>query len=385
MSDDYSIISSDSDFTEPFDFILIVICEIEPSRVNEIKKKCNCIVEMLNKINSCDFNMLTEDEKARIIQFGNSQRRAKIDIEEATQLQGDTLSFDKAIEYALSDTKLKDESNKQKRELYDKYRDKFLKIYYFEFNKRLKIQKYGTYLHSGNSSVIYFVKEILPKMIEIAKNNKLVGMTLKGILNSTDELVAFLNQVNPLKANILSGILMFGITSSISIGTNLYKYIKGQIRWKDFLWFSGVEIAVHGASCVSVTGCALVGGAIGSVIPFIGTAIGSIVGGLVGLFVSKKIVEPCIISKLQKSLIPKDFEENLSLEMYKDSLKKFNVEENDKVEAIKAMRKVYNLRYHPDKNISDQMVLDEKSSKFIEMETHYRIIEGFRKANNTWE
>ena len=127
------------------------------------------------------------------------------------------------------------------------------------------------------------------------------------------------------------------------------------------------------------------GGFIGSFIPFIGTAIGSVVGSLCGMMISKKIVEPALISQLQKSLVIKDLEKEIDLKMYQDSLVKFNISDDASVRTIKDLRRIYNRENHPDKNISNQMVLDQKSAKFIEMETHFRIIEAFRKANNTWD
>lgn len=107
-------------------------------------------------------------------------------------------------------------------------------------------------------------------------------------------------------------------------------------------------------------------------------------GSLIGLLVSNKLVEPALVYEHQKKM-SKDLEIRADLNVYENSLKKFNVPSDAPVPAIKKMRLAYKLMYHPDKNISDRLVLDEKSAKFIEMEMHYRIIEEYRKAHNKWE
>ena len=371
----------DNSDLESLEFILVDVCKIDQSKATEITKYCCSVGDMLNKINLPNLN-LSVNEKTKIIQFGNLQRRCKIDIEEATQILGDDLSMESTIEYALSENKYDSELNMRKKELYEMYQEDFIKIYEFEYKKRMTITQYSKYLNSGNNSLIYLVKEILPKIVKATSN---YPMVYKGVLNCLDETIAFITQYDYFEANIISGQLIFGIMSTISLGKNLYKFWNKEITFKDCLCFTVTEMAVHGATVATTTTFAVVGGLIGSFIPIIGTAIGSLTGSLCGMMVSAKIIEPALISQLQKNLVIKDLDREIDLKMYKESLVKFNIGEDATVRTIKDLRRIYNRENHPDKNISNQMVLDQKSEKFIEMETHFRIIEAFRKANNTWE
>ena len=249
---------SDSDL-ESLQFILVDICNIEQSRATEITKYCCSVADMLNKINMPYLN-LSINEKTKMIQFGNLQRRSKIDLEEASQIYGDNLSMDIVIEYALSTNIFNSELNIKKNELYSNCKEKFIKIYEFEYKKHRTIAKYSGYLNAGNNSIIYMVKEILPKIVKITSDYPMLKFASEGALNCLDETIAFISQYNYYEANIASGMLIFGIMSTISLGKNLYRLWNKEIRFKDFLWFTTTEMAVHGASGVSITTSALVGG-----------------------------------------------------------------------------------------------------------------------------
>jgi hypothetical protein len=143
-------------------------------------------------------------------------------------------------------------------------------------------------------------------------------------------------------------------------------------------------MAIHGASCLSITACGIAGSVLGSVIPVCGTVIGGIVGSLIGAFGSKKFIEP-LINKFRQELMVKKLDTEIDLNLYEESLKKFSIDKDTSVRSIKEIRRAYLLAYHPDKNISNETALDEKTKRYLELETHFRIIEAFRKANGTWE
>jgi hypothetical protein len=116
--------------------------------------------------------------------------------------------------------------------------------------------------------------------------------------------------------------------------------LRNEITLNDFLWSFSTEIAVHGASSATIGAFAVTGGFIGSIIPFVGTGIGSVIGSLIGVLVSDKVVEPFMISQLQKNLVLRDIDKKIDLKMYKESLTKYNIAEKTSVETIKKLRRI---------------------------------------------
>ena len=76
-------------------------------RVNDVKKKCNSVVELLENLNVpnwFDFE-ISLDEKVKIIRYGNLVRRAQIDVEEYKQIhnlnnQSEDIDYEKVYEYS---------------------------------------------------------------------------------------------------------------------------------------------------------------------------------------------------------------------------------------------------------------------------------------------
>ena len=208
----------------------------------------------------------------------------------------------------------------------------------------------------------------------------------RGLLSSADEVVSFFNNGNIIKGNAISGLVIFGLMSAWTIGKNVYRYYKNkkETEFRDLVVFSALDIAIHGASCLTMSSFGMVGALIGSVVPFIGTLVGGITGSLIGAIVSTKLIEP-LIRTLQKELVVNKLDEAIDLNLYEESLKRFHIDKETSVKSIKEIRRAYLLANHPDKNISNQTTLDEKTKRYIELETHFRIIEAYRKANETWE
>ena len=146
---------------ESLNFLLVDVCKIYRVIVDEITKTYRTITELLNSIVKDYFSFeLTIDEKRKIYQFGNLQRRAIIDIEVADQIFGDKNTFENVIQYSLDDNVFDKEINNKKKELYNKYKENFMKIYEHEYNKRRKIQKYGNYnnIEKNNSFCCFLFK-----------------------------------------------------------------------------------------------------------------------------------------------------------------------------------------------------------------------------------
>ncbi len=81
-----------------------------------------------------------------------------------------------------------------KRKLFEDYKAEYEKIYEFVFNRRKVISLHENGLKTGNIGIMYVVKEVLPKVVSLAKRYPRVAESaLKTIFNSTDELVAFMS------------------------------------------------------------------------------------------------------------------------------------------------------------------------------------------------
>jgi hypothetical protein len=368
---------------ECFDFVLVNLCDIDESKVTEIKKKCTCLIDLLQNINVANFFnnvQLSKEEKTKIIQFGNMVRRAEIDTEEYKQIHGlNEVDYLDVFNYAQEN--LKKEFDSKRKELFDREKEKLKKLYEY-VNKKHKSSMVPAAFQISTSSIVLMLKQIIPFVEKVPFFKEGIA---RGLLSSADEIVSFCKGFDIIKGNIMSGLLIFGCLSAWTLGKNIYRYYKKEIKFKDLLIFSGFDMAIHGTSCLSITACGIAGSLIGSVIPVCGTLIGGIVGSLIGAFGSKKLIEP-LINKFRQELMVKTIDDTeIDLNLYEESLRKFSIEKDTSVKSIKEIRRAYLLAYHPDKNISNETLLDEKTKRYIELETHFRIIEAFRKANGTWE
>ncbi|RNA35864.1 DnaJ domain protein [Brachionus plicatilis] len=339
------------------------------------------LVQNLNIKNVFQFEF-TIEEKTKIVRFFNLIQRARLDVDETNQIYGTDNSLDTVLEYAFSKHETEDDIFEKRKKMYEENKEKIHKIYEHEF-KRNKVQHY-----QNNSQFVNIATNILSSLAKFSKENPFLSNYLRdGFFSISDELLETFSQLGTVKGNIISGSFMFGVLSAISVGKNLFRYYKekdsGQFTFHDFVLSMGTETAVHGACSFTISTCSVVGSIIGSCFPGIGNIIGSFVGSLIGALISTKLVQPTILN-FQKKLVLENIKPNLDLSMYKESLKKFNIDEYAKVSNIKGLRKYYLLENHPDKNMADQTFIDEKTKKFLEFEVHFRIIEAYRKANNTW-
>ena len=363
---------------ECLEFVLVNICDVDQPRVIEIKKKFICLTDLLQNIHTLNFSnfKLSVVEKTKIIQFGNMVRRAEIDIEEYKQIHGlSEVDFLDVFNYAIEK-----ELDSKKKELFDREKEKLKKLYEY-VNEKHRNSKVAAAFQISTNSIVLMLKQIIPSVREVPFFKEGIA---RGLLSTADEVVSFLSNTSIIKGNVMSGLVIFACLSAWTVGRNFYRLCKKEIEFQDFLVFSGFDMAIHGASCLSITACGIAGSLLGSVIPVYGTAFGGIVGGLIGALVSNKFIEP-LINKFKKELVVQKLDQEIDLNLYEESLKKFHVDKDTSVKIIKDLRRTYLLAYHPDKNISNETLLDEKTKRYLELETHFRIIEAFRKANGTWE
>lgn len=98
----------------------------------------------------------------------------------------------------------------------------------------------------GNYGIMYVAKEVLPKVVSLAKNYPRVAESaLKIFINSADELVAFMSECSYFKGNAYSAFFTFGILSVISLGKNYRRYLEGEFSFKNFVQSTGTQIAVY--------------------------------------------------------------------------------------------------------------------------------------------
>jgi len=201
-----------------------------------------------------------------------------------------------------------------------------------------------------------------------------------------DEVVSFftdisLGQVSRL--NIYGEIAIFGMMTVYSMGVHFFEWKRGVISAKQFWAYVAVDAAANASVCVTGLTAGLAGAYIGSLIfPGVGTILGSIIGSLGGGFLAKKYIEPDVRRYLASSTIDmKPVEQASTEDLYQKALEKLNVYTDTPTELIKKSRHDYLMALHPDKT-SEQN--EEKTKRLIALEANYKIIENYRKANNTW-
>ena len=74
------------------------------------------------------------------------------------------------------------------------------------------------------------------------------------------------------------------------------------------------------------------------------------------------------------------------IDIYKGALDKLNLTQYASNEDVKKKRRENLINHHPDKFPHlDEKGKEEISSKLIQLEANYKIVEAYRKANNNWE
>ena len=166
------------------------------------------------------------------------------------------------------------------------------------------------------------------------------------------------------------------------MGDHFFEWKRGAISGKQFWTSVAVDAAGNSSVCVTGLSAGVTGAFIGTLIlPGVGTVFGSIIGSLGAGLLAKKYIEPEVKEYVSSTINKKPFEQASSEELYQKALEKLNVYTDTPTELIKKIRHDYILALHPDIT-SEQS--EEKTKRLIALEANYRIIENYRKANNTW-
>jgi hypothetical protein len=174
---------------ECLDFVLVNMCDIDQSTVTEIKKKCSCLIDLLNHIHVVNFFnnvQLSLEEKTKIIQFGNMVRRAEIDTEEYKQIHGlNEVDYLDVFNYAQEN--LKKELDSKRKELFDREKEKLKKLYEY-VNKKHSSSMVPVAFQISTNSIVLMLKKIIPFVEKVPFFKEGIG---RGLLSSADEIVSF--------------------------------------------------------------------------------------------------------------------------------------------------------------------------------------------------
>lgn len=255
---------------------------------------------------------------------------------------------------------------------------------------KLAYDRYFSQSHSlilrGICQTVPFIQGIvqkLPVLFELVKANPNIST---GLFSCMDEVVSFFTEISlgqVSRLNIYGEIVIFGMMTVYSMGVHFFEWKRGVISGKQFWTYVAVDAAANASVCVTGLAAGVAGAFIGSLIfPGVGTLLGSIIGSLGAGFLAKKYIEPEVRRCLASSAIDmKPVEQASTEELYQKALEKLNVYTDTPTELIKKSRHDYLMALHPDKT-SEQS--EEKTKRLIALEANYKIIENYRKANNTW-
>ena len=322
---------------------------------------------------------LNEEEVKKILKFYSIHERAKIDC----QL------------YSVMNENFPDKYPNDVESFYNNYKEE-IENEYKNISKesikqiyKLAYDRHFSQSHSlilrGIYVVVPFIQGIVQKLPVLFKLVKANPNICTGLFSCMDEVVSFFTEISlgqVIRLNIYGEIAIFGMMTVYSMGVHFFEWKRGLISSKQFWAYVAVDAAANASVCLTGLAAGVAGAYIGSLIfPGVGTLLGSIIGSLGAGFLAKKYIEPEVRRYLASSSIDmKPVEQTSTEELYQKALEKLNVYKDTPTELIKKTRHDY-LAFHADKT-SEQS--EEKTKRLIALEANYKIIENYRKANNTW-
>ena len=327
---------------------------------------------------------LNEEEVIKLLKSFSVLERAKIDCQSYSVLN-------KNFPYKYPDD-VESFYNQHQEEIENEYgnisKESIKQIY------KLAYDRYFSQSHSlilrGICQAVPFIQGIiqkLPFLFDLVKANPNIST---GLFSCMDEVVSFFTDISfgqVSRLNIYGEFAIFGMMTVYSMGVHFFEWKRGVISGKQFWTYVAVDTVANASVCVTSLTAAVACSFIGSCIfPGVGTLLGSIIGSLGGGIFAKKYIEPEVRRYLATSTIDiKSVEQASTEELYLKALEKLNVYTDTPTELIKKSRHDYLMALHPDKTRDGSDELSkEKTKRLITLEANYKIIENYRKANNTW-